>query len=337
MKFCWMILLLITVPAMGQTYRFTGSIPLGGIGAWDYLRADSDSRRLYVSHSTEVVVVDLDTHKVVGRMSGFGFIHGIVIVKSLNTGFLSDGQKNEVVTFDPATLQIKGRIATAANPNSMVYDASTDRLFVGHKPSQSTTVIRASTGQIVKPIPLGGVPKFPVSDGSSVFVNIQDKNEIVRIDAKTLAITGHFPLAPCEGPGGLAIDQDHHRLFAACDNKRMAIVNAETGTIVTIVPIRGEPDAAAFDADRHLAFSSNGEGSLTVIAGEGGEHFSVVQDVETELGARTMALDAKTHTIFLSTAKLGPPPAATAANPHPPNHPTALPGTFKLIVVTPNL
>src|ERR1035438_3127163 len=149
MKFCWMILLLITAPAVGQTYSVNGSIPLGGSGAWDYLRADSDSRRLYVSHSTEVVVLDLDSHKVVGRMTGFGFIHGIVIVKNLNTGFLSDGQKDEVVTFDPATLQIKGRIATAANPNSMVYNAATDRLFVGHKPNQSTTVIQASTGQIV--------------------------------------------------------------------------------------------------------------------------------------------------------------------------------------------
>jgi DNA-binding beta-propeller fold protein YncE len=331
-----MILLLITAPAMGQTYSVTDSIPLGGSGAWDYLRADSESRRLYVSHSTEVVVLDLDTHKVVGRMTGFGFIHGIVIVKNLNTGFLSDGQKDEVVTFDPATLQIKGRIATEANPNSMAYNAAADRLFVGHKPSQSTTVIQASTGQIVKSIPLGGIPEFPVSDASSVFVNIQSKNEIVRIDAKTLAITGHFPLAPCEGPGGLAIDLDHHRLFAACDNNLMAIVNSETGAVVTTLPIGSGPDAAAFDADRHLAFSSNGEGSLTVIAG-GGDHYRVVQNVKTEKGARTMGLDAKTHTIFLSDAELGPPPAPTAANPYPPNHPTALPGTFKLLVVGPRL
>lgn len=335
MNFCWMILLLITAPALSQTYKVTGSIELGGNGAWDYLLADSDSRRLYVSHSSEVVVLDLDTHKVVGRMTGFGFVHGIVIVKNLNTGFLSDGQKNEVVTFDPATLQIKGRLATAANPNSMAYNAATGSLFVGHKPSQSITVIQASTGQIVKSIPLGGIPEFPVSDEASVFVNIQDKNEIVRIDAKTLAITGHFPLAPCEGPGGLAIDKENRRLFAACDNKLMAIVNADTGAVVTTVPIGGGPDAARFDADRHLAFSSNGEGSLTVIAEEGSDHFRVIQALATELGARTMALDAKTHTIFLSKAKLGPPPAQTTANPHPPNHPTALPGTFKLIVVSP--
>lgn len=334
MKLCWMALLLIVTPAMGQTYTVRGSIPLGGDGAWDYLCADSDSRRLYVSHSAEVVVLNLDTHEVVGRMSGFGFIHGIVIVKKLNTGFLSDGQKNEIVIFDPNALRITGRIKTAENPNSMVYNVATDRLFVGHKPSRSTTVIQASTGQIVKSIPVGGIPEFPVTDGVSVFVNIEDKNEIVRIDAKTLAITGHFPLASCEGPGGLAIDQDHHRLFAACDNKRMAIVNADTGALVTIEPIGGGPDAARFDADRHLAFSSNGEGSLTVIAEEGNDHFRVIQNLATEPGARTMDFDAKTHTIFLSTAELGPPPAPTATNPHPPSHPTALQGTFKLLVVS---
>lgn len=239
--------------------------------------------------------------------------------------------------FDPSALRITGRIKTAENPNSMVYNEATDRLFVGHKPSKSTTVIRASTGQIVKSIPLGGIPEFPVTDELSVFVNIEDKNEIVRIDAKTLAITGHFPLGSCEGPGGLAIDQDHHRLFAACDNKRMAIVNAESGAVITTLPIGGSPDAAGFDAESHLAFSSNGDGSLTVIAAEGSDNYHVVKTVATEPGARTMALDAKTHTIFLSTAKLGPPPAPTVANPHPPNHPTALPGTFKLLVVSPNL
>ena len=331
------LLLWMIAPAMAQTYGVTGSIPLGGSGAWDYLRADADSRRLYVSHSTEVVVLDLDNHKVVGRMTGFGFIHGIVIVKKLNIGFLSDGQKNEVVAFDPNTRRIKDRIKTVANPNSMVYNATTDRLFVGHKPSKSITVIQASTGQIVKSIPLGGVPEYPVSDERSVFVNIEDKNEILRIDANTLAITAHFPLAPCESPSGLAIDQDKHRLFAACDNKLMAIVNAETGAVVSTVPIKGGPDAAAFDEDRHLAFSSNGEGSLTVIADEGSDHYRVVQDIATEQGARTMAVDVKTHVVFLSAAKLGPPPTPTAENPQPPNHPTALPGTFKLLMVSPKL
>lgn len=168
---------------LGQQYKVTGSIPLGGNGAWDYLRADSDARRLYVSHSTEVIVLDLDTRKEVGRLTGFGFIHGIVIVKELQTGFLSDGQKNEVVTFDPVTLTIKDRIKTVANPNSMAFDESSGLLFVGHKPSRSMTVIRAATGKIEGNVKLDGIPEFPVSDGKgNIFVNIDDKSEIVRID-----------------------------------------------------------------------------------------------------------------------------------------------------------
>ena len=329
-------LALSVTPVAAQTYRVSGSIPLDGSGAWDYLRADSESRQLYVSHSGEVVVLNLDTHAKVGTLSGFGFIHGIVIVKELNTGFLSDGQKNEVIRFDPGTLQIKNRIKTVANPNSMVYDKGSGRLFVGHKPSKSITAINAATGEINGRVELGGIPEFPVCDGmSNLFINIEDKNEIVRIDAKTLKIKAHYPLTPCEGPSGLALDSEKRRLFAACGNKLMAIVNADTGAVVATVPIGGGPDAAGFDPSSHLAFSSNGEGTLTVVKDMGADHYRALDQVHTEAGARTMALDEKTHTVFLSSAKLGPPPAPTAANPHPPNHPTAVPGTFKLLIVSP--
>jgi DNA-binding beta-propeller fold protein YncE len=180
-----------------QEYKLAGSIPLGGNGAWDYLRADADARRLYVSHSAEVIVLDLDTRKEIGRLNGFGFIHGIVIVKELHTGFLSDGQKNEVVTFDPATLTVKNHIKTLANPNSMAFDASTGLLFVGHKPSRSMTVIRAATGKREGNIKLNGIPEFPVADGKgSVFVNIDDKSEIMKIDAKSMTVMAHWPLEP---------------------------------------------------------------------------------------------------------------------------------------------
>ena len=320
-----------------QHYALGTSIPLGGTGAWDYLRADAAARRLYVSHSGEVIVLDLDTRKTVGQMSGFGFIHGIVIVPSLNTGFLSDGQKNEVVAFDPKTLRIKGRIKTVANPNSMAYDPATGRLFVGHKPSKSTTVINAVTGAIEGRIELGGIPEFPVADGSShLYVNLEDRNEIVRVDTKTLKITAHYPLAPCQAPSGLAFDPGKRRLFAACDNKLMAVVNADTGAVVATVPIGDGPDAAAFDPETQLAFSSNGGGSLTIVKDEGKDHYTAVQSVRTEKGARTMALDEKTHAVFLSAAKLGPPPQPTSDNPHPPSHPTAIAGTFKLLVVSPH-
>jgi hypothetical protein len=215
--------------ACAQDYQISRSITLGGNGAWDYLNADSDSRRLYVSHSSEVVVLDLDTQKEVGRLAGFGFIHGIAIVKEFGIGFLSDGQKNQVVIFDPSTLAIKGRIETLANPNSMAYDQATGFLFVGHKPSRSMTVIRASSGKIEANIKLDGIPEFPISDGNG---NIDDKSEIVRIDAKSLTVKARWPLNPCQGPSGLALDQQKRRLFAACDNKLMAVVNADSGKLI---------------------------------------------------------------------------------------------------------
>lgn len=330
------LLLSLCLPALAQTYSITSTIPLGGTGAWDYLLADSDTRRLYVSHSSEVDVLDLDTHQVVGKLAGFGFIHGIVIVPSLHTGFLSDGQKNEVVTFDPATLEIKSHIKTVANPNSMAFDEDTGRLFVAHKPSKSTTVIEAASGKIIGSVPLGGIPEFPVTDGPNLFVNLEDKNEVVKIDTKTLAIRAHFSLAPCTAPAGLAVDKQHHVLFSACDNKIFTVLSAETGAILAILPSGPGPDAAAFDPTTHLAFSSNGDdGTLTIASQHDANHYRIAQTLKTQEGARTMALDRKTHTLFLSTAKLGPPPAPTPANPHPPNHPVALPGTFGLLVISP--
>lgn len=304
---CTAILAILSLQSgigLGQHYSKGPSIPLGGDGTWDYLRADSEARRFYVSHSGEVIVLDLDTHKRVGRLSGFGFVHGIVIVNSLNTGFLSDGKKNEVVNFDPGTLQIKGRFKTVANPNSMAYDAGTGRLFVGPKPSKSATAINAATGEIEGRIELGGIPEFPVTDGlSNLYVNIEDKNEIVRVDTKTLKIKAHYPLAPCQAPLGLAFHAVGRRLFAACDNKLMAAVNADTEAVVATVLIGDSQDAAGFDPETHLAFSSNGEGNLTIVKDLGGDHYRVVQDVITEKGARTMALDEKTYSVFSLDSK----------------------------------
>ncbi len=320
--------------AYPQSYAITGSIPLGGNGAWDYLRADAQSRRLYVSHSTEVVVLDLDTHKEAGKLTGFGFIHGIVIVHELKTGFLSDGQKNEVVTFDPSTLTIKARIKTLANPNSMAFDQATGLLFVGHKPSRSMTVIRASSGTIEGTIKLDGIPEFPVSDTKgSIYVNIDDNSEIVRIDAKSMTVKARWPLSPCQSPSGLALDAEKRRLFAACDNKLMAIIDADTGRLIATLPSGDGPDAAGFDPGTKLAFSSNGDGTLTVVGDKGNDHYVVVQTLRTEEGARTMTLDPYTHDIYLSAAKLGPPPSPTAQNPTPPKHPTAVAGTFHVLVI----
>ena len=332
-----LLLATLTSAAIAQDYRVAGSFPLGGNGAWDYLKADAETRRLYVSHSSEVVVLDLDTQKEVGRLTGFGFVHGIVIVKELHTGFLSDGQKNEVVTFDPATLRIKERIKTLANPNSMAYDQGSGRLFVGHKPSRSMMVIRAASGQIEKTIQLDGIPEFPMSDSAgNIYVNIDDKSEIVKIDAKTLEIKAHWPLSPCQSPSGLAFDAHRNRLFAACGNKLMAVVDAGTGKLIATPPIGSGPDAAAFDPQTKLAFSSNGDGTLTVVA-DRGDRYTVIQNLRTEDGARTMTLDTENHHIYLSAAKLGPPPAPTTENPNPPKHPTAIAGSFHVLVAIPTI
>jgi DNA-binding beta-propeller fold protein YncE len=331
-----LLLLSLAAPTFAQQYAVSGSIPLGGSGAWDYLKADSAARRLYVSHSGDVNVIDLDTQKPVGKLSGFGFIHGILIVPGKDLGFLSDGQKNEVVSFNPRTLQVLNRIKTDANPNSLAYDPGTGRLFVGHKPTQSMTVISVATGKIEGSIPVGGLPEFPIADGlGSIFLNIDDKSEIVRIDAASLKVVAHWPLAPCVSPSGLAYSPASHRLFAACDNKMMAVVDSNTGKVVATPPIGEGPDAAAYDQARKLIFSSNEDGTLTVIADLGADKYQVVQTIPTQKGARTMALDTKTHTAYLSSAELGPPPAKTPENPNPTHHPTSLPDTFHLIVVTP--
>ena len=307
----------------------------GGSGAWDYLRVDTQARRLYVSHGSEVFVIDLNSRKPLGTMSGFGFVHGIVLVDDLHRGFISDGDKNVVDIFDPSTLKVTHTIKTLNDPNSMVYERSTRRMFVGHKTSHAMTVIDAETGRIEGIIHLDAEPEFPVSDGKGhIYVNTEDTSEILKIDARTLTIKARWPLAPCKSPSGLAFDPHANMLFSACSNNLMAIVDAGSGKITKTVEIGSGPDAAAYDPVMNRVFSSNGKsGTLTVIGRKAGNSYAVLQTVQTEKGARTMALDVKTHAIYLSTAKLGPPQLATPGHPH--THPTALPDTFKVLVIEP--
>lgn len=336
MKNIFQLLSLMLCPLLfAQNYHVAGSIPLGGTGAWDYLSVDSQARRLYVSHGSEVFVIDLDSRKVIGKMSGFGFVHGIVFVDDLHRGFISDGDKDEINIFDPATFKVMSRIKTLDDPNSMVYDQSTGRLFAGHKTSHAMTVIHASTGHIDGILHLGAEPEFPVSDGmGNIYVNTKDTSEILKIDANTLKIQARWPLAPCKSPSGLAFDPQTRKLFSACDNNLMAVVDADSGKVIETAKIGGGPDATAYNSVKKLAFSSNGEdGTLTVIGHEKGSQYSVLQIVQTQKGDRTMALDPKSHVIYLSTAKLGPRQVATPGHPH--THPTALPDTFKVLIVEP--
>jgi DNA-binding beta-propeller fold protein YncE len=325
--------LLFASQVLSQTYKVTGSIPIGGTGGWDYLYADAAGRRLYVSHGTEVVVVDLDSEKVVGTIGGMQGIHGIAIAEALGKGFISDGRSNELVAFDLKSLAVKQKIATGQNPDGIVYDPFSKRVFTFNGRSQDATAVDAETGTVAGTIALGGKPEFPASDGKgSIYANIEDKNEIVRIDPRTLVVQARWPIAPCESPSGLAIDAKSRRLFAVCDGGKMAVVNANSGKVVATPAIGEGPDAAAFDPGSKLVFSSNGQdGTLTVIKEAGPDSYSVVQTVKTQRGARTMALDTKTHRVYLATATFGAAPAATAANPHP--RPSIEPGSFKVLVV----
>jgi YVTN family beta-propeller protein len=320
-------------PAYSAGYKTAGSIHVGGTGGWDYLTADSDNRRLYVSHGGEVVVIDLDSQKVLTKITGLTGIHGIFPVDTLGKGFITDGRTNQVVVFDLKTNQIKNKVKAGTNPDGAVYDPASKRLFVFNGRSNDATVIDAEKETVVGTIPLGGKPEFPAADGKgNVYVNIEDKNEIVKIDSKSAKATAHWPLAPCESPSGLAFDSANNRLFAVCDNKMMAVVDAASGKVVATPAIGEGPDAAGFDPSQKLAFSSNGEsGTITVVHQDAKDKYSVVENVQTEKGARTMALDKKTHTIYLSSAKFGPPAASQGGSGRP--RPSIVPDSFNILVI----
>ncbi len=324
-----------TLPIAAQTYVPAGSFPVGGKGGWDYLALDAPSHRLFVSHSGDVEVLDDSSGKVLGKISGMKRVHGIAFANDLHTGFISDGGSDEVVFFDLKTLAVQKKVKTGANPDGIVYDSASKCVFAFNGHSQNATAIDAATGSVKATIALGGKPEFPVSDGKgSIYDNIEDKGEIVKLDSKALKVKAHWSVAPCESPSGLAMDQANRRLFAVCENKLMAVVDADSGKVVATPAIGEGPDAAAFDPGKDLAFSSNGqEGTLTIVKQDGKDAYSVAATVPTAKGARTMTLDPKTHKIYLSTAEFGSAPEATADHPHP--RPSILPDTFRVLVFAP--
>jgi YVTN family beta-propeller protein len=316
------------------TYKLIKTIAVGGDGGWDYLYADSLNRRLYVSHATEVDVIDLDSEAVVGKIPGTNGVHGIAIANDLQRGFVSDGRDNQVTIFDTKTLSVISTVKAGTNPDGILYDPYSKRVFAFNGRSKDMTAIDAADGNVAGTVPLGGKPEFPASDGSgNVYVNIEDRNEIVRFDPKTLEVKQHWSLAPqCDSPSGLAIDTKTRRLFPVCENKVMAVVDADSGKVITTVPTGAGTDAAAFDPGTRQAFASNGQdGTLTVIKEETPDKFAVVENAKTQRGARTMALDTKTHRIYLSDAEMGETPAPTTENPRP--RPKMVPGSFKVLVM----
>jgi hypothetical protein len=321
----------VALAAAAPGYKVANTYKVGGDGGWDYLIADASARRLYVSRATHVIVLDLDSGKTVGDIADTPGVHGIALAPELGRGFTSNGREGTVSIFDLKTLATISKVKVGDNPDAILYDPATQRVFTFNGKSQDSTAVDAVKGTVLGTIKLDGKPEFAASDGKGgVFVNIEDKNELTSIDANKLAVKSTWPLAPCESPSGLSIDRKNRRLFAGCE-KMMAVVNADTGKVLATPAIGDGVDATAFDEETGLAFASCGEGVLTVVREESPDKFSVAENVPTQQGARTMALDSKTHNVYVVTAKFGPPPAATADNPHPRR--SILPDSFVVLVV----
>jgi DNA-binding beta-propeller fold protein YncE len=304
---------------------------IGGDGSWDYMLVDPAAHRLYIAHQTAVQVVDLTSGKLVGAISGLTRCHGIVIPPGGKIGFISDGGANHVVVFDPANLATLGTIPAGTNPDGMTYEPATRTLWAFNGASKSATIIDVDKRAVVATIALPGKPEFPVADGDgTVFVNMEDMNSILRIDARAHTITATWKLIGCESPSGLALDKAGARLFSVCDGKRMAVTDAHSGKSLATPHIGDGPDATAYDGRQKLAFSSNEDGTMTIIdASKPG--YPILQTVPTMQGARTMALDAEAGKVYTVSAKLGPPPASSAASKHP--RPVAIAGTFTVLVL----
>jgi len=314
-------------------YRVIQKIHLGGDGFWDYPTADSAGRRLYLSHGTHVVVLDLDSGKVVGDIPDTQGVHGVAIADDLNRGFVTDGRTNDVTIFDLKTLAVIGKVPTGAGPDSIVYDPAAKRVFAFNGHSSNATVIDAATGTVAGTIALSGSPEYATADGDGkVYLNLEDKNQVVAIDSKSMAVVNSWPVAPCEGPSGMGIDAKHHRLFIGCHNRMMAVVDAASGKVIATPPIGPGVDGNGFDPGTGYGFSSNGaDGTLTVVGETAAGKFDVLESVPTQRGARTMTIDLKTHNVYLPTAEFGETPKPTAENPHP--RPTIVKDSFTLVVV----
>jgi DNA-binding beta-propeller fold protein YncE len=313
-------------------YHLVKTYKLGGEGGWDYLTLDPDARRLYISRATHVIVFDVDSGKTVGDIPDTPGVHGIALAPGLDRGFTSNGREGTVSIFDLKTLKTLNKVKVGDNPDAILYDPATKRVFTFNGKSNDATAIDAEKGTVVGNIKLEGKPEFAVTDEKgAVFVNLEDKSQLLALDPDKLTVKSRWPLAPCEEPSGLAIDRKNRRLFAGCDNKVMAVVDADSGKVITTLPIGGGVDATAYEDQTNLAFASCGEGVLTVVREESPDKFSVAENAKTEPRARTMALDPKTHQVFLVTAKFGPAPTPTADQPHP--RPPVLPDSFLVLVM----
>ena len=316
-------------------YKFSNEIPIGGEGGWDILTIDSPAHRLYLSHATKVMVVDLEKNAVVGEIEDTPGVHGFLAVPEVQRGFSSNGKENKASVVDLKTLRTISKIDTGESPDALVYDSKHGGVYVFNHRGGSVSVIDAKTPKVVATISLGGEPEFAVVDSASdrVYVNIEDKSEIVAIDTAKHEVVAHWPLAPGEEPSGIALDAAHHRVFSTCHNKIMTMLDTQSGKVVGTAPIGSGVDGAAFDDSTQLVFASCGEGVTNILKEETPQKLSVVQTLQTKRSARTMALDPQTHRIYLPAADFQPAPSPSPGA--SPARPTMIPNTMKLLVYGP--
>jgi YVTN family beta-propeller protein len=292
--------------AFADEFAVMKKVPIPGSGSWDYLSVDEGARRLYVSHGTQVEVIDVDSLGIVGNIPQTDGVHGIAIAPELGRGFVSNGQAGTVTIFDLKTLQKIDDVPTGKKPDAIIYDPATSRVFAFNGGSNSATAIDAASGKVAGTIDLGGGPEFAAADGNGyVYNNLEDESLVLKINSRTLKIEQRWPTAPCTSPSSMAMDRTNRRLFLGCRSKVMAVMNADTGKVIMTLPIGDHVDATAYDAEAKLIFDSNGDGTVTVIRQESADSYSIAQTVKTVPKAKTMALDPKTHRLFLSTAEAG--------------------------------
>ncbi|MDE3068394.1 MAG: YncE family protein [Verrucomicrobiota bacterium] len=332
-KILWPVLFSL-VAAIGRAeapYHFIKEIPIGGGGGWDYLTVDPAAHRLYVSHATHIVVVDLNTDKIAGEIADTPGVHGIAIADDLGLGVTSNGRENKAGIVDLKTLRTLSKVDTAAGPDAMLYDPGQKEAWLFCGRAEAATVIDVKAARVVATVPLGGRPEFAAVDPEAgrIYDNLENKDQVAMIDTRTHQVLRRWPIAPGESASGMAIDAAHHRLFLGCHNRRLVMMDATDGKVLATAPIGFGVDACAIDPGTQLAFASCGEGSTTIAKEESPDKLTVVQVLKTERGARTMALDPTTHKIYLATAQFGPPPEP--ANGQRRRRPQPAPGSFKVL------
>ena len=309
-----------------EPYHFLKEIPVGGDGGWDYLSVDSAAQRLYVSHGTKVVVIDIAKDVIAGEITNTPGVHGLAVAPELGRGLVTCGRENKGALVDLKTLQTISKVDTGKNPDGMLYEPGQKEFYTFNGRGESATVIDAQSGKVTATIELGGKPEFAAADAKAglVFNNLEDKSELVAINTKTHTVKNRWPIAPGEEASGLAFDEKNHRLFLGCGNKMMVMVDSASGKVLANVPIGDGVDANAFDPASQLAFASCGDGTVT-IAKEDGDKLTVVQTLKTEKGARTMTIDPATHKIYLASAKFDAPAEGQRRG-------KMQPGSFKILV-----